>query len=556
MTRVAIPTRRRTTSSGRERWWKRTSKLGRARETDRFRYGAAVATTVAAIGVSLALRPILDTTSLSPFYGSVVLAVSFGGLGPGLLALALAMGASALVLWHPLYNLGSTGGHDLTRWLIFSCLGALIVGVGNELHRRQELLEEVSDELYAVQGITEVFASAKNPAQIADAVLTRGLRVIEAASGAVYVFDDEQDELVLERAVGYPPELTELLRRVPLDARLPVAAAMQTREAVFLGSPAEMDDQFGDIADQYLPVGRALAAVPLFHRSRPVGAVVFAFLEERTFSDEQISSILALAGLCEDAMARAKEQQTEHAISMTLQRSLLPLSLPDFPGLEVAADYLPGAVEADVGGDWYDGVMLDDGRVVLTVGDIAGRGVQAAALMSRLRIALKCYAVDGSGPAEALARLDAFIVHLPEDYFATVVMIRVDPETGEVEYACAGHPPPVLVTAGGNASLLEEGRSGPIDVGVPPSERSDASVRLVPGDALLLYTDGLIEQREKPISEGLHVLLDALASVDGSSARVLVNLVVSRLRAEHELEDDVALLAVRFVQPASRRSSV
>jgi serine phosphatase RsbU (regulator of sigma subunit) len=255
-------------------------------------------------------------------------------------------------------------------------------------------------------------------------------------------------------------------------------------------------------------------------------------------------------------MARAKEQQTEHGISITLQRSMLPLSLPDFPGLEVAADYLPGAVEADVGGDWYDGVVLDDGRVVLTVGDIAGRGVHAAALMSRLRIALKCYAVDGSSPAEALARLDVFIAHLPEDYFATVVMIRVDPETGEVEYACAGHPPPVLVRAGGTVSLLEEGRSGPIDVGVQPSERADASVRLAPGDALLLYTDGLIEQREKPISEGMQVLLDALTRVDGSSARVLVNLVVSRLRAEHELEDDVALLAVRFVQPTRNGRNV
>jgi serine phosphatase RsbU (regulator of sigma subunit) len=503
------------------------------------------------------LRPILDTTSLSPFYGSVALAVWFGGLGPGLVALGLAMGAGAIVLWHPIFDLGSTGGHDLTRWLIFTCLGGLVVVLGTELHRRQDMLEEVGDELHAVQGITEVFARAKSPSEIADAVLTRGLQVIEAGSGAVYVFDDEQEELALERAVGYPPELTEMLRRVPLDAPLPVAAATRTREAVFLGSPAEMEEQFGDAAAEgYLPVGRALSAVPLFHRSRPVGAVVFAFREEQDFSDDQISSILALAALCEEAMARAKEQQTEHGISMTLQRSMLPLSLPDFPGLEVAADYLPGAVEADVGGDWYDGVVLDDGRVVLTVGDIAGRGVHAAALMSRLRIALKCYAVDGSSPAEALARLDVFIAHLPEDYFATVVMIRVDPETGEVEYACAGHPPPVLVRAGGTVSLLEEGRSGPIDVGVQPSERADASVRLAPGDALLLYTDGLIEQREKPISEGMQVLLDALTRVDGSSARVLVNLVVSRLRAEHELEDDVALLAVRFVQPTRNGRNV
>jgi serine phosphatase RsbU (regulator of sigma subunit) len=258
---------------------------------------------------------------------------------------------------------------------------------------------------------------------------------------------------------------------------------------------------------------------------------------------------VALADLCEQALARAKEQQAEHAISRVLQRNLLPLRLPEFPGLEVAVDYLPGASEADVGGDWYDGVVLEDGRVVLTVGDIAGRGVQAAALMSRLRIALKCYAVDGSSPAEALSRLDAFIAHLPEDYFATVVMIRVDPETREVEYACAGHPPPVLIPGrDGIASLLEEGRSGPIDVGVQPSERTDASLRLDPGDALLLYTDGLIEQREKPLSDGFRLLLDVLEEIDDSSARELVDRVVSRLQAEHGMEDDVALLAVRFVE--------
>jgi len=554
MAREAVPkSRRRVGESWRARAWKPTAKLGRARRTDRFRYGVAIGATLAAIAVSLALRPVLDTTSLSPFYGSVVVAVWFGGLGPGLVALGLALAASAIVLWHPVFDLNATNGHELARWLIFGCLGALIVAFGNELHRRQDVLEEESDELYAVQGITEIFSRAKSPTDVAGAVLTRGLGVIGAESGAVFVFDEELDELVLQRAAGFTPELTELVRQVPLDARAPVAEATRTGEPLLLHGPAELADRYGTVS-AYLAVGSAFAAVPLFHRSRPVGALFFAYAEEQEFGDDQVSSIVALADLSEQALARAKEQQAEHTISMTLQRSLLPLRLPDFPGLEVATDYLAGAVEADVGGDWYDGVVLEDGRVVLTVGDIAGRGVQAAALMSRLRIALKCYAVDGSGPAEALSRLDGFIAHLPEDYFATVVMVRVDPRTGEVEYACAGHPPPVLIP--GNdaiASLLEEGRSGPIDVGVQPSERADASLRLEAGDALLLYTDGLIEQREKPLSDGFRLLLDALENVDGSSARELVDHVVSRLQAEHGMEDDVALLAVRFVDPAGSR---
>jgi serine phosphatase RsbU (regulator of sigma subunit) len=509
-----------------------------------------VASTVIAIGISLALRPVLDTTTLSPFYGSVVIAVWYGGLGPGLVGLFLALCASAVALWHPVFGLSSSAGHQLPRWLIFGCLGALIVAFGNELHRRQEVLEEESDELYAVQGLTEIFSRAKSPTDVAGAVLTRGLRVVGATSGAVFVFDEELNALVLQRSAGFTPELTELLRRVPLDAPVAVATATRTGEPVLLRGPAELAHQYGKVA-AYLAVGRAFAAIPLFHRSRPLGALFFAYAEEQDFSDALVSSIVALADLSEQALARAKEQQAEHAISLTLQRSLLPLRMPDFSGMEVAVDYLAGAAEADVGGDWYDGVLLDDGRVVLTIGDIAGRGVQAAALMSRLRIALKCYAVDGSGPAEALARLDVFIAHLPEDYFATVVMIRADPETREVEYACAGHPPPVLIPGNnGRASFLKEGRSGPIDVGVRPSERIQASTRLEPGDTLLLYTDGLIEQREKPLSDGLQLLLDSLEDIDDSSARALVDGLVSRLRAEHRMEDDVALLAVRFVEPA------
>jgi serine phosphatase RsbU (regulator of sigma subunit) len=517
------------------------------RSHDVLRYGIAGLATAIGLGLAILLRPYVGAGSLSPLYASVAIAVWAGGLGPGIAALVLCTWLSPLVLLHPLYDLNATGRHDLARWLLFVAVGGLIVAVGHALDRRREQLLTASRDLEALQVITAVLARAEDPDEVADAVLSHGLAAVNAVGGAVLVYDDERKELRIQRSVGYPPRLLDHLQRIPVEADVPIAVATRTGSPIFFRSLAEVGRRFPNMIHVFGATGKAGAVLPLVRGGQPVGGLVLVFPVEREFSDESVSQIVTLARLCQEALARSRQQQAERQIAKTFRRSLLPIRFPNVPGLEIAGLVLPGAVDAEVGGDWYDGVELDDGNVVLTVGDVAGHGIQAAARMSRVRIALKAYAVEGCSPAEALRRLDHFLGHLPEDYFATAVVVRVDPGSGSIEYACAGHPPPVLIPRTSFAPrFLGDGRSGPIDAGIEPHERGNATDRLAPGDTLLLYTDGLIEEPGLPLDDGLARLADLLDELRVESLAELVEQTAEVILQERRSFDDVTLLAARI----------
>jgi serine phosphatase RsbU (regulator of sigma subunit) len=403
-------------------------------------------------------------------------------------------------------------------------------------------------EVEALQIATASFADTANPTEIADAVLTLGLRAVGAVSGAVLVYDDRLEELSVEESVGYPPDLLERLGRADGGASALAAVAEPRREPIFLESPDEARERFPAILPVFdTTAGTGAAVVPLLRRGEHVGSLLLVLTDDQPFSEDRTTSVLALGQLCQETLAHSRRQQAEHRIAETLQRSLLPARLAAVPQLDVAVRYLPRAVEADVGGDWYDQVVLDDGRVVLAVGDVAGSGVVAAAAMGRLRIVLKSYAVDHRSPAESLSHLDTFVQYLPEDYFATAVLLRLDPSTRAVEYASAGHPPPLLIPGtGGEARYLEGGLSPPIDAGYGSLRRTGATVGLSPGDALLLYTDGLVERRDRPIAQGMSLLARALRRSRGDSAERLVRRATDALLGDEPAADDVALLAVKL----------
>jgi PAS domain S-box-containing protein len=189
--------------------------------------------------------------------------------------------------------------------------------------------------------------------------------------------------------------------------------------------------------------------------------------------------------------ARLREvYEREHTIAETLQRSLLPERLPSVEGLEIAARYLPAGRGAAVGGDWYDVLERPDGRVALVVGDVVGHGLRAAATMGQLRNAFRAYALSESSPAEVMARVNRLVISGEEEAMATALYLVVDRETGEVTFASAGHPPPLVLSADG-ARFLEGGRSVPVGAAEPGVFR-EATAVLPKGASLLLYTDGLV----------------------------------------------------------------
>ncbi|MGH2796367.1 MAG: SpoIIE family protein phosphatase [Thermoleophilaceae bacterium] len=241
--------------------------------------------------------------------------------------------------------------------------------------------------------------------------------------------------------------------------------------------------------------------------------------------------------------ARLREvYEREHTIAETLQRSLLPERLPRIEGLEIAARYLPAGHGAAVGGDWYDALERADGRVALVVGDVVGHGLRAAAIMGQLRNAFRAYGLAETSPAEVMARVNRLVISGEEEAMATVLYLVLDRETGDVSYASAGHPPPLVLSSWG-PSFLEGGRSVPVGASESGIFR-EATAVLPPGASLLLYTDGLVERRDTPLEHRLDELAEAAGRSD-AALEGLCDSVLAGVLGEQVPTDDVALLAVR-----------
>ena len=234
--------------------------------------------------------------------------------------------------------------------------------------------------------------------------------------------------------------------------------------------------------------------------------------------------------------------------ALALQRSLLPAQVPSTEELEVAVRYESGAQDADVGGDWYDVVELGAGRLAVVIGDVMGRGVPAAAVMGQLRTAVRTCARLDLRPAEVLDVLDGLLRDLDEDAIATCIYAAFDPHTRELRLASAGHPPPVLRTVDGRVEALDVEVTAPLGLGAPPRE---VSVRLQPGAMLALYTDGLVEARDRDIDAGIGRLCATIAA-GPASLETMADEVLDAMRTN--AGDDVALLLVRVPDDVDARS--
>ncbi|WP_148572494.1 PP2C family protein-serine/threonine phosphatase [Nocardioides caldifontis] len=252
---------------------------------------------------------------------------------------------------------------------------------------------------------------------------------------------------------------------------------------------------------------------------------------------------VALGERDEATLLYARERES----ALLLQRALLPHVPDSLPGVEVGTLYRPADSAHEVGGDWYDVFPLGEHHVGIAVGDVVGHELQAAVTMGRLQASLRLAAsTTPLGPSYVLTALDAATATMPDAVCSTVGYAAFDPVAGRLRYACAGHPPPLLVT-GGTATYLDAGRSTPLGVGDGPREEA---VEQVPDGALLVwYSDGLVEQRQHGIDEGLAKLAMAATRLDpeGSPAQWCETL-LSDVMADHALEDDVVVLCLRLSQ--------
>ena len=235
--------------------------------------------------------------------------------------------------------------------------------------------------------------------------------------------------------------------------------------------------------------------------------------------------------------------EDQRALSVRLQRALLPQVNPRVPGLRIASEYVAGGQGVDIGGDWYSIVGIGEDRFAFVVGDVSGHGVDAVAVMARARFTLRAYLVDGDSPEQALEKCSRQFDISVDEHMITAVVGVGNARTGEVTVATAGHPPPLL---------LQDARAEYVDLpvgpplGIGPSRYVPATLTLAEDATLLLFTDGLIERRSEPIDVGMDRLAVLAGPLADDPVGDLVSSVVATLRTDTP-GDDIAVLALRRV---------
>ncbi|MFF4968440.1 SpoIIE family protein phosphatase [Streptomyces sp. NPDC001037] len=384
---------------------------------------------------------------------------------------------------------------------------------------------DVTAEHYAVQRETALAALSTS--------LSRATSLAEALSGA----------------------LAEL--KVIWRARQVVAAVFER------GDVPALTATDGDLRWEDLPAGRrdALAEVrrrpPLAPMAEDTGAGVLLehpegslalwveLGEDRPFSSEDQLLLSLLAGHLAQGLVRAHQIDQQRETAIALQRAILgPARLPD----GFAVRYEPATRPLEVGGDWYDTVALPNGRIGIVVGDCVGRGLEAASVMGQLRSACRALMLEDSSPAKTLMALDRFAASVPGALCTTVFCGVLDPGTGELTYSSAGHPPGIIAHPDGTTALLEEGRSLPLAVR-PGRQRPEAACTLPPRATLLLYTDGLVERRRRPLHAGIDQASRAVQDGRDVPLDDLASEVMARLAPAGGYDDDVALLLYRRPAP-------
>jgi PAS domain S-box-containing protein len=284
--------------------------------------------------------------------------------------------------------------------------------------------------------------------------------------------------------------------------------------------------------------------VPLRAQGRTLGAVTFVAAESgRSYGTDDLSFAQELVSHAALAIDNASRYKREHETAITLQRALLPGVLPDLPGIELAARYLPAGAGVEAGGDWYDVIDLGGEDLMLVIGDVSGRGIPAASVMGSLRTAIRAYAVDRLRPAEIATRLGRLMDDLEGEQMVTAFMLMVNTRSGRGEYVRAGHLPGLVRDRDGAVRELMGTGSPPFGV-LPDIPIVTEEVEISPGSTVLLYTDGLIERRGVPIDEGVEELKAILGRCPAAVEDCL-EMILRELQPE-PTDDDVALLGIRL----------
>ncbi|WP_197371842.1 ATP-binding SpoIIE family protein phosphatase, partial [Streptomyces clavuligerus] len=380
------------------------------------------------------------------------------------------------------------------------------------------------------------------------------------------VFGAAGDRLTITGQHGHQSADGDPFSNMRLDTDHPAAEVVRTGRAVYLPSPEEYNRRYPTSWPLAQRLGRqSWAYLPLTVAGRTMGAWLAAFRHPVAFTPDERSVLTTVARMLAQALTRAGTAESERELSLGLQRSMMPVIGPAIPGMEVAGRYVPTGGGLQVGGDWYDMIPLPSGRMALVIGDVQGHDVRAAGLMGQLRIALRAYASEGHRPDAVLSRASRFLHGITDGHgkadhslprFATCLYLEVDPASGGVEIARAGHPEPAVRMADG--TVLVRPTEGGLPLGIDPdSDYPTTRLTLEPGETMMICTDGLLETGGHDLDTGWERLRRVLENPSGQSLEELADALVQAVHGPSShyttgpladrREDDVALVLLSRV---------
>ena len=409
-----------------------------------------------------------------------------------------------------------------------------------QLEKRREMqtsiVERTTHALSRAVTVDDVTASLTGPGGLAR-LGADGLALGLVENGSLNVIALSGDSL----------DVLDGLRTRRLDRGLPLAEAVLSGRPRFVSSFASLGRDFPELAPylDHLPF-RAACYLPLVAQARSLGGMALFYRGRTAFTADERNLALGLAAIVAQSLQRAILFDEERELATGLQETMLPRRIPAISGGEIAVRYHAAWSGRQVGGDWYDVIALPRGRVGIVVGDVQGHDTHAAAIMGQLRIALRAYAGEGHAPSTVLARASRFLAELDTNRFATCTYAQVDLASGTVRAVRAGHLGPLIRHTDGRVGQPKLRGGMPLGLATVFGEEEFPETRLdlVPGETLVLCTDGLVEQPGTDIEAGLAALSEAVSS-GPPQAEAMADHLSERLWERWGSGDDVALLVLR-----------
>lgn len=409
---------------------------------------------------------------------------------------------------------------------------------------RRELDEERQRRTSLVEATTAALAHARTVRDVIDVLKnSQGLALLGATSLVMGLIEAGRIHLVADGPEGAFVAGTRYTRT---DEQYPMSEVVRTLGPRFIESAEDFADSYPVLWPHISHLGITAAAyLPLIAQARPIGALGLLYSDKNGFTGDERNLLVALGSSIAQSLQRAMLYEQEHDLAEGLQQAMLPRRVPEVPGAQIAVRYRSARLGRDIGGDWYDVIPLPGGRVGTVIGDVQGHDTHAAAVMGQLRIVLRAYAAEGHSPATVMARASVFLHELDTDRFATCTYAEADLTTGVVQMVRAGHVDPLVRDADGSCRkvLVEGGLPLGLSAEFGRLEYPVSTVELDPGQTMVLFTDGLVEQPGSDLDEGVQLLTALIRNGPQDLQRLADRLCESV--DERGGEDDVAVLLLR-----------